>query len=154
VLAGTTRGSAALQWAGVPVGIASGVLCAWLLGEIARRQLAARGPDLLHLMRTGTVSQAKPTTPEARPLPRGKAFIVTLCWSIFWLPLFPQGLVPLVFKLVGIPVRSWFLALYLPAPFQWPTIFAMIALGLAIVYVAVTIQRQHDQQQRREAPVA
>jgi hypothetical protein len=31
------------------------------------------------------------------------------------------------------PTRSWFLALYLPVPYQWPMIAAMLALGLVML---------------------
>jgi ABC-2 type transport system permease protein len=36
-----------VQWLGVPVGVAVGVLCWWWWGRIAARRLAARGPELL-----------------------------------------------------------------------------------------------------------
>jgi hypothetical protein len=45
--------------------------------------------------------------------------------------LFPQGIVPAVFKLVHTRGRVWFLPLYLPRPLQWPACFVMITLGLA-----------------------
>jgi ABC-2 type transport system permease protein len=144
VTAGLLNDNAALLWSGVPVGIASGLLCAWLFGRIAYRRLEARGPELLQLMRVGVSARAKVAKGQANPLPRGKAFIVGLCWSLCWLPLFPQGIVPLVVKLTGSSVRSWFLALYLPPIFQWPVIFAMIALGSAMFYAAIAIQREHD----------
>jgi hypothetical protein len=53
-----------------------------------------------------------------------------ICWSLCWLPLFAQGIAPLIMKLAGTPSRSWFLALYLPDPYQWPALVAMITLGL------------------------
>ena len=59
------------------------------------------------------------------------------CWSLCWLPLFAQGIAPLILKLAGTPVRSWFLALYLPNPYQWPMIAAMITLGLVMLATAV-----------------
>ena len=42
-----------LQWAGTPAGIAIGALLAWVLGRMAYRRLAARGPELL--AKVGTV---------------------------------------------------------------------------------------------------
>jgi hypothetical protein len=95
-------------------------------------------------MRVGVSARAKVAKEQTNPLPRGKAFIVGLCWTFCWIPLFPQGIVPLVVKLTGSSVRSWFLALYLPPTFQWPVIFAMIALGSGMLYAAVAIQREHD----------
>ena len=45
--------------------------------------------------------------------------------------LFPQALVPAAMKLSGDVARVWFLALYLPEPWQWPTIafMALVAAG-------------------------
>jgi hypothetical protein len=53
--------------------------------------------------------------------------------TVGWIPLFPQGLVPLVMQVTGVPARSWFLALYLPQPLQWLTAVAMVVLGLALL---------------------
>lgn len=63
----------------------------------------------------------------------------TMCWSLCWIPLVPQGVVPLVLKLTGTPVRAWFLATYLPAPYQWPTIAAMLGVGLAMLFTAARL---------------
>ncbi len=46
-----------------------------------------------------------------------------------WLPLFPQGLVATFMLIFQPEERSWFLALLHAAPFQWPTVAFMIALG-------------------------
>jgi hypothetical protein len=62
------------------------------------------------------------------------------CWYLCWLPLFAQGVAPLIMKLVGAPARSWFLALYLPDPYQWPTIAAMIMLGLSMLATASRVK--------------
>jgi hypothetical protein len=59
------------------------------------------------------------------------------CWWLCWLPLFAQGLAPLIMKLAGTPARSWFLALYMPNPYQWPMIAAMVAGGLIMLATAV-----------------
>jgi hypothetical protein len=59
------------------------------------------------------------------------------CWWLCWLPLFAQGLAPLIMKLAGTPARSWFLALYLPNPYQWPMIAAMITCGSLMLGTAV-----------------
>jgi hypothetical protein len=63
------------------------------------------------------------------------------CWSLCWIPLFPQGIVALVMKLAGTPSRSWFLALYLPAAYQWFVIAAMVGIGLTMLTTAVRITR-------------
>ncbi len=62
-----------------------------------------------------------------------------LCWSLCWIPLIPQGVVPLVLKLTGVSTRSWFLAMYLPAPLQWPVIAAMTAAGIAMLFTAIRL---------------
>jgi hypothetical protein len=59
------------------------------------------------------------------------------CWWLCWLPLFAQGIVPLILKVAGTPIRSWFLALYPPAPYQWAIITVMIAIGLAMLATAI-----------------
>jgi hypothetical protein len=65
--------------------------------------------------------------------PARRDALAGVCLSLCWLPLFPQGLVPAIMKLTETPTRSWFLALYLPDPYQWPVIAAMLALGLAML---------------------
>jgi hypothetical protein len=72
--------------------------------------------------------------------------------TVGWIPLFPQGLVPLVMQLTGAPVRSWFLALYLPQPLQWVTALAMVALGLAMLVAGVRMAGA-SAAMRRQAPV-
>ena len=68
--------------------------------------------------------------------------IAMWCGTLCWIPLFPQGIVPLAMMLTETPARSWFLALYLPSPFSWLTAAAMIALGLGMLGVAAhTVRR-------------
>ncbi|SFI27987.1 ABC-2 type transport system permease protein [Streptosporangium canum] len=57
------------------------------------------------------------------------AVSLTLCW----VPLVAQGIVPALMLTTGKVTRSWFLALHLPGHLQWPTIVAVIALGLALL---------------------
>ncbi|MEU4829998.1 histidine kinase [Streptosporangium sp. NPDC023615] len=82
------------------------------------------------------------------PLPRGKMVIVGLGWGLGWLPLFPQGMVAGVMKLIDIEHRSWFLALYLPGPLQWPLIAFNILLGLTMYAAAMLIPLQHARRNR------
>jgi ABC-2 type transport system permease protein len=136
VLVGTLLHNDVLRWAGVPVGIATGAFLAWWLGVVASRRLEARGPELLSLMRSGTSSDAKTT--EARPhvnvfatmSRRNLARFTLLYPAIGSIALVPQGIVPLIIKLSGGHQRVWFLALYLPEVWQWPTIVLMILIGL------------------------
>ncbi|MEU8380443.1 histidine kinase [Streptosporangium sp. NPDC048865] len=88
-------------------------------------------------------------SPDCTPsLPRGKAAIVGICWGIGWLPLFPQGLVAMVMKIIDVENRSWFLALYLPELLQWPLIVFNILLGLSMYAAGMLIPVMHARQQR------
>ncbi|MEU4332432.1 hypothetical protein [Nonomuraea dietziae] len=124
-------------WAGIATGVLTGALSAWGLGRIAHRRLENHGIDLLNLMKHGPAPQAdKPTTAD---LPIQHRIGVTISYLIAWLPLFPQGLVPMVMKIFGLEGSGWFLALHLPPIWQWPTIVFMIALGLLMYGYAILI---------------
>ncbi|MFG1946226.1 hypothetical protein [Nonomuraea sp. NPDC048826] len=124
-------------WAGVATGVLTGALAAWGFGRIAYRRLENHGIDLLNLMKHGPAPQAdKPTTAD---LPIQHRIGVTIAYTIAWLPLFPQGLVPMVMKILGVEDRGWFLALHLPPIWQWPTVIFMIALGLLMYGYAILI---------------
>ncbi|MGC5011972.1 hypothetical protein ACLQ2R_14505 [Streptosporangium sp. DT93] len=124
-------------WAGVATGVLTGALGAWGFGRIAYRRLERHGTDLLTLMKHGPPPKAdKPTTAD---LPVRHRIGVTICYAVAWLPLFPQGLVPMVMKIFGVEERVWFLALHLPPVWQWPTIVFMIALGLLMYGYAILI---------------
>jgi ABC-2 type transport system permease protein len=126
-----------LLWASVPVGLLTGVLCHVLLGTVAAGELRDRGPDLLHLMRSGApaaTSEEPGETTGKSPFETLSGARQTLMWScgaVGILGLFPQGLVPLAIKLNGSPDKVWFLALHVPEPWQWPVIAIMIVIGLA-----------------------
>ncbi|MFC6080642.1 hypothetical protein [Sphaerisporangium aureirubrum] len=148
-------------WPGVVLAAVTGWACYWWFGLLAERRLLARGPELLETMRTGrrpavTVATGRPgkwTRYEA--LPRRERIIVGVCYSIGALPLFPQGVVPAIIKLNGGDTRAWFLAMYLPPGLQWPTIFFMIALGLAIYATGVIIPFRYkagESQQNADEP--
>ncbi len=149
VLAGTLLHSSVLQWAGVPVGIGTGVAVGWWLGRVAHHRLEARGPELLQLMRSGrpaVTRRVETSQGRLETLPRRDGIIVLVCICLGAVALFPQGLVPLAIKLTGGTHRVWFLALYLPASWQWPVIGVMVALGLsafgAVAYLLVTRVRR------------
>ncbi|MEU8076332.1 hypothetical protein AB0B31_12885 [Catellatospora citrea] len=130
---GAVYDNAFLSWAGVPVGVATGVLLAWWLGRVASGRLRARGPELLLLMRTGRSSK-----PVVRiEVPKQAARTALIGWTLGSVALFPQGLVPLVFLLVGVDVKSWFLAMYLPGPYRLPVAAAMVLIGSWLYYVAI-----------------
>ncbi|GAT69181.1 signal transduction histidine kinase [Planomonospora sphaerica] len=77
-------------------------------------------------------------------MPWWKWLIVGTGWGLAWLPLFPQGLVTLVMKLVAPEERSWLLPLYLPDPWSWMMIVFDIALGTAMYAAAVLLPIQHS----------
>ncbi|GAA3020557.1 hypothetical protein [Streptosporangium longisporum] len=136
--------AALLGWAGVAVGVLTGILWYWGLGLLAERRLLAQGPELLNMMRTGRRSSSGPSgTAGVRTgfedLPRHEQIIVGLCFTVGAIPLFPQGLVAGYLKATGSPTRAWFLALYLPPWLQWPTVVFMVLLGVAIYATGVII---------------
>jgi ABC-2 type transport system permease protein len=165
VLTGTLLHNDALRWAGVPVGIGTGVFLAWWLGFVAYRRLEARGPELLSLMRNGPTSSAAKTV-EARPnvnvfatMSRWDLARFTLLYpAIGSIALVPQGIVPLIIKLSGGRQRVWFLALYLPEVWQWPTTALMILIGLgcfgALLHLYWTHRRKWYQLQAEKMEVA
>lgn len=137
-------GASPARWLGVPAGLLTGTLFAWGLGELAVRRLGRKGAELLHLMRSGASSGSVQSSGQSwstglqntndygfGTLPPPIRVVVGICLTVCWVLIFPQGVVPLVLKLVGSDVTSWFLPLHLPEAFQWPAIAAMIVLGLA-----------------------
>ena len=121
LLAGTLLHNEMLRWAAVPVGIATGVLLAWWLGRVGSRRLERRGPELLDL----DADRAKHLTSRRRALtvklPRWKSVTGRRRLDDRLHPDLPQGIVAAGMKLGGSPVRSWFLALYLPRRCNGPS---------------------------------
>jgi hypothetical protein len=74
-----------------------------------------------------------------------------LCWSLCWIPLVAQGVVPLIMKLTGAPTRAWFLAMYVPAPLQWPTIAAMLGVGLTMLLTPAHFSPMHSSKAASDA---
>lgn len=97
-----------LQWAGVLLGIASGVLWAWLFGALAYLRLEERGPELLNFMLKGTS-----IIPEKAKIPRDVSRKLTTYGVLGGILLGPQALLPLIFTLQGENTRIWFLPMYL-----------------------------------------
>ncbi|WP_225878673.1 sensor histidine kinase [Spongiactinospora rosea] len=85
------------------------------------------------------------------PMPLSKSVPVVLGWTLGWLPLFPQGFVAGVTKIVNSDNRSWFLALYLPEPMQWPFIVLMILLGTFLYGMAATLPLLHSREHGGDA---
>lgn len=80
-------------------------------------------------------------------MPRWAYAVVALGWCLGWLPLFPQGIVAMILKIVGTDERSWFLALYLPEPLQWPMIIFNIFLGMTLYGLAIGLPLSHSRKQ-------
>jgi ABC-2 type transport system permease protein len=146
----------ALRWCGVPIGLATGLLAAWWLGRVAVDRLTADGPDLLFRLRSGRAERPGPagTGANGQALPavsRRDAVVSLLSWVFGSLTFFPQGLVPLIFLIIGARVRSWFLALYLPHAWSWVCAAAMIATGTVLYSQAIRISVRVGRE-RREVP--
>jgi hypothetical protein len=123
-------------WAAVPAALVTGVLAYALAGRAAACRLAARGPELLQLMRTGRPPERRrPALPAARRRAASAAAVVGC------IALFPQAIVPGAMKLSGDVARVWFVALYLPAGWQWPVIALMAALGVGALAFAWRLYR-------------
>ncbi|GGP03015.1 histidine kinase [Nonomuraea glycinis] len=81
---------------------------------------------------------------ELPKLPRWKLVTVLALHLTAWCPLFPQGVVAAIFKIFGVDEETWFLALHLPEPWQWPVIAFMITLGLIMYVTAVALPALHE----------
>ncbi|GGS73938.1 hypothetical protein GCM10010156_36100 [Planobispora rosea] len=79
-------------------------------------------------------------------MPKWKWAIVGLGYGLGWLPLFPQGIVAAIMKIIEHENKSWFYILYLPEPLHWPLIIFNIALGIAMYGAAVLIPIQHSRE--------
>jgi ABC-2 type transport system permease protein len=67
--------------------------------------------------------------------------------------LFPQAIVPIAMKLSGNIAKVWFLALYLPASWQWPTIALMVLVAVPAFAVATRIFRTEQSRVRDRGSV-
>lgn len=144
VLLGSVRDSPALQWAGLAVGSATGVLLTWGLGRLAAARLEETAPDLLLLMRTGRAPSGAAATPEESVEMSGREQAqLSLFFVLGILALIPQGLLTMVFKLTGNQdVRVWFLAMYLPEPWGWLTSVGMVLLGIGLLWLAFRVRQR------------
>lgn len=118
-------------WAGVAVGVLTGVLCYWGFGLLAERRLCSHGPELLDVMRTGRKPE---TTVKFRldQLSKTQKSIVWWCFGFGAIPLVPQGIIATVFVANDMLRHSWFLATYMPPGLRYPVAAAFILLGLAM----------------------
>ncbi|MFB4266968.1 hypothetical protein [Nonomuraea sp. GTA35] len=128
-------------WWGVPAGLLSGALCWWGFGLLAERRLTARGPELLHLMRTGRAPESGKAASGTFQLPesmsRTQRMIVLICASFGAIPLVPQGIVAMVFLTNGQLQHSWFLATHVSPGLGWPVAIGFVLLGLGMYGTAL-----------------
>lgn len=141
------------EWAGAAVGLGTGVVLAWLLGDIAAKRLETAGPDLLATMRAATSRKSQLTgdvdwdaigrslegvdlgerrlgIDRATP---GRRAAVYACFTLCWIPLVAQGVVPAILKYTDPGRDSWFLARIVPESLHWPVVGGMVLLGLALI---------------------
>ncbi|WP_433796362.1 hypothetical protein [Actinoplanes sp. CA-252034] len=149
--AGTHFDRPLVSWSAVLVGLLTGVLLTLWGGRQAGTRLRATGPELLAAMRGGgtvTLTVAKRGA-AASKLPKGKSALVTAMWTLCWIPLIPQGLIPLFMIFNGSEDRVWFAALYLPDAWRIPAAVAFILLGVAMLTVGVTVPIRHERARNR-----
>jgi ABC-2 type transport system permease protein len=159
------------EWAGAAVGLATGALLAWLLGDLAARHLEAAGPDLLATMRAATSRTSNRTgdlewdqlsaslagvdlgatrlgIDRASPARRA---VVYVCFTVCWIPLIAQGVVPAVLRHTDPGRDSWFVARLVPEPLHWPVVGVMVLLGLGLLAAGVHQLRLARTESRRAA---
>ncbi|WP_144123568.1 hypothetical protein [Catellatospora sichuanensis] len=144
-----------VSWLAVATGLGTGAVLAGWFGRLAHRRLAAAGPELLGRIRGG--GTVTPGTRQAglavgvpgAKLPPGRQALVTFLWIFCWIPLFPQGLVPLYVILDGGPAKLWFLALHLPDPWRVVVAVAFTLVGLVMIYYGTVIPARHERAVRR-----
>jgi ABC-2 type transport system permease protein len=132
--------------AGLPVGIVTGVVFAWLGGSIAIWRLERAGPETLERLRARPA--ARPAVPPVGgaegqvSLPRWRSIARNLLLLVAALLVFPQGLAALALKLTGSDSKVWFAALYLPDPWPVPAAIGAVVLGLGAGYLAWRVGRR------------
>jgi ABC-2 type transport system permease protein len=109
VLVGTAQERPVLQVAGVLAGVAIGGLLYWWGGRVAARRLAARGAELMDLLRLGPPAPAGPAAsgPAEEPGRRRRDAAVGALWTAGTLCVFPQGLVAAGFIVAGLAAIWW-----------------------------------------------
>ncbi|HEV2637472.1 MAG TPA: hypothetical protein VGX23_20135 [Actinocrinis sp.] len=160
VLIGRLTHDTTVQWLGVPAGIVTGFLFAWLFGRIAYVRLRAKGPEILDIMRKGpqrepvkleTDEKDEAAAAEGQDLPSGIATVVGLLMTLGILMLVPQGIVTLVLGFTHAPVRGWFVALHFSSPDRVLISIGFILLGLASISGALALVWTTKRKQRRAA---
>jgi ABC-2 type transport system permease protein len=135
VLAGDLWRQPAVEALGVLLGVATGALLGWWGGRRAGRRLAERGAEVMDLLARGPREIPRPAAAVERPgglPPRRTSALRGALWTVGIVCVVPQGLVPILFSLLGVDqqVRVWFAARYLPVGLQVPAAVGFIVVGL------------------------
>ncbi|MFJ6208945.1 hypothetical protein [Lysinibacillus sp. NPDC092081] len=137
-----------LKWTGVPVGLCTGLFIAWYFGRLSYRRLEAHGPDILSFMQCGGIAQSVDNKVAEKEetfsnLSLGKSVLVGLLVTMGIIFTLPQGIVPIILKLLDVNVRSWFIALYLQENAQLPVCLFFILVGVsALIITRIIIRKQ------------
>ncbi|MBZ8125347.1 hypothetical protein [Bacillus thuringiensis] len=138
-----------IQWLGVPTGVCTGVLLAWLFGRIAYKKLERNGPELLFEMKSGMKinndNNKNKVRNKAIELPKKKLAVVVLLVFIGIFFLVHQSIVPIVFEIFDVDERVclFFLPRYLPHIARIPVSIIFAVLGITFLYKAILIKKQH-----------
>ena len=129
----------------------TGVLAYAVFGRLAQRALTDRGPELLYLMRVGKEHRAEVGSEVSvlDAMPRSRRRLLLVSAVVGCIALFPQALVPAAMKLSGDVAEVWFLALYMPDGWQWPTIAFMLVLGVGALLLAWRVYATEQRALRR-----
>ena len=102
-----------------------------------RSRLQKAGPLILQTLIRGDM----PLTPSAtapKPLTTKETAVMYVRAILGSLFLFPQGIVPIIFKLTGNhETRVWFLAMYMPGIWGWVTAIVMATIGVWLWYKVI-----------------
>lgn len=137
-----------LIWTGVPMGLCTGLLISWYFGRLAYRRLESHGSDILSIMHSGGITQTvdnkvAQTDETLSNLSAGKSVLVGLLVTMGIIFTLPQGIVPIILKLSGVKVRSWFIALYLPENVQLLICIFFVLAGVSALIITRIIVRKH-----------
>ncbi|MEU4625086.1 hypothetical protein AB0G04_34570 [Actinoplanes sp. NPDC023801] len=137
-----------LTWAGLPVSLLIGVIAGWGLGRAAITRLVSDGSDMLHTLRSGRAAVKQTAAAKKGSTVEG------LYWAFGAILLIPQGVIPLVFILTGVEVKSWFLAMYVPPRWGVPVAVVSILAGIYLFarIVKIKIDNRAAAQPSEEAP--
>lgn len=118
-----------LLWATLPVGLAVGILSYWLLGKLAIMHLHSSGAQILQRLIHGDIGVPAQKA-SAQPQSTKQMVLMYAQGAIGSVLLFPQGIVPTIFKLTGNnETKVWFLAMYLDGTWSWVVIGLMMLVG-------------------------